>query len=118
MDDEPAIGALFSRVLKPMSVTFSQSAAGALGRICAGANFAVIICDVRMPGMDGVQFLEEVTKINPPLARRIVFVSGASCEPKFETFLKRTGCRFLEKPVIGAELKMIVETIAGADAAS
>jgi len=114
VDDERAIGDMFVRVLKPMSVTFSQSAAGALGRIAAGGRFAAILCDLRMPGMDGMQFYEEVEKRDPKLAKRILFVTGAACEPRFEAFLQTTGCAYLPKPIDNDELRRVVLRIASA----
>jgi len=112
VDDERPIGAMFVRVLKPMSVTFSQSAAGALGRIAAGGRFSAIICDLRMPGMDGIEFYEEVEKLDPRLAKRILFVTGAACEPRFDEFLLRTGCSYLPKPVDNDELRSTILRLA------
>ena len=105
VDDDTAIGAAMRRVLTPFQVTFAQSAAGALGRIRGGARFAAILCDVRMPGMDGMQFHEEVAKLDPPLARRIVYFTAAVGSPELASFLRRTRCACLEKPMDGAALR-------------
>jgi CheY-like chemotaxis protein len=112
VDDDPAVGRVFARVLKPMNVTFSQSAAGALGRIGGGGHFAAIVCDLHMPGIDGVQFFEEVAKIDVHLAQRIVFVTGMAGEARFESLIQRAGCTCLQKPVDSEELRRVVGAIA------
>ena len=60
IDDDRDVGAMVARLLKPTPVVFAQSAAGALGRIAAAGRFGAIICDIHMPGIDGIQFHTEV----------------------------------------------------------
>ena len=112
VDDERAVGAVLGRMLNSMNVTFSQSAAGALGRIAAGGDYSAIVCDLRMPGMDGLQFFGEVEKLNAGLARRIVFVTGAAADSNFESFLEKTGCAYLQKPVDAEALRSAVSAAA------
>ena len=108
IDDERDVGVAIGRTLKPTPVVFAQSAAGALGRLDAGGKFAAIICDICMPGIDGMQFYEEVLERSPALARRIVYVTGSVDSPELTGFLKRTGCTCLRKPFEGRELREAV----------
>src|SRR5512142_2050366 len=98
IDDDSAVGAVIKRALKAYDVTYAQSAVGALGRVAAGADFAAVVCDYRMPGMDGAQFFDELSRVDDRLARRIVFITGFAGDPGFLAFLKRAGCRCVEKP--------------------
>lgn len=108
IDDERYIGAMISRLLEPLPVVFAQSAAGALGRVEAGARFAAIICDIRMPGIDGMQFFDAVRALAPALARRIVYITGSEDTPEIREFLARSGCRCIGKPFDGATLRAAV----------
>jgi two-component system NtrC family sensor kinase len=112
VDDDSAVGRCIGRVLRGFKVTFAQSAAGALGRIGAGARFAAIVCDVNMPGMTGIQFHAAVARIDPALARSIVYITGASGAPEFSEFLDRTRSRWLPKPFDPAELRRVVGEVA------
>ena len=70
IDDDRDVGTMMARLLKPTPVVFAQSASGALGRIHAGGRFGAIICDIHMPGIDGMKFYEAVAAEAPALARR------------------------------------------------
>ncbi len=98
VDDDKTMGVTIGRLLKPLEPTFAQSAVGALARIQAGARFSAVVCDLGMPGMNGIQFHGEVAKIAPDLAQRMVFVTGSAMTPELSAFLKRTRCLCLEKP--------------------
>jgi CheY-like chemotaxis protein len=108
VDDDPIIGAIFTRLLKPWSVVFAQSAAGALARIQAGGKFDAILCDVAIPGMSGMEFHQAVAEAAPSMARRIVFVTGGASTPEAVTFLERTTNTVLLKPVEGEILRRAV----------
>lgn len=117
VDDERDVATTIARLLKPTPVVFAQSAASAIGRITAGARFAAILCDLNMPGMNGMQFHDAVAVLAPPLARRIVYVTGSTGSRELTEFLRRTGCRCIEKPFEGAELRTVVaELLAQPDA--
>jgi hemerythrin len=99
VDDEAGVGKVIGRILAPLKTVFVQSPAGALGRLGAGGQFVAIVCDVNMPGMNGMQLHDEVTKLDPELAGRFVYVTGYAPSPAFATFLERTRCACLEKPI-------------------
>jgi len=109
IDDERDVGVAMSRLLKPTPVVFAQSASGALGRLDAGGRFAAIVCDIRMPGIDGMQFYQAVLERSPALARRIVYVTGSLGSPELDEFLARTGCPCLRKPFDGHQLRQAVQ---------
>jgi DNA-binding NtrC family response regulator len=98
IDDEADVGNMIGRILRPAPVVFAQSARGALARIIAGGRFAAILCDVRMPGMNGMEFHDEVAKVVPEQARRILYVTASAELPEFQAFVRRTRCPFVEKP--------------------
>lgn len=108
VDDDPLVSALFGRLLRPFKVTFAQSAAGAMGRLQAGAEYDAIVCDIYMPGISGMQFYEEVARLSQKVASRIIFVSGSPSAPEVEEFLRRTGNSCLPKPIEREALRRAV----------
>jgi len=72
----------------------------------------VIICDITMPMVSGVELYQEVTRIRPFLARRFVFLTGGITEEAAP--LVDEGRRILEKPVHRDELIAAIEAIASA----
>lgn len=113
VDDDAFVGNALRRVLAKYDVTFAQSAVGALARIEAGGDFAAIVCDLFMPGMTGVEFHDRVAALDPHLARRVVFVSGAIGAPELNEVLRRTGAPCLPKPFDTDRLRAAVEKAAG-----
>jgi DNA-binding NtrC family response regulator len=98
VDDDSLIGRSIGLLLEDFDVVFAQSAAGALGRVASGHGFAAVVCDFRMPGMDGIAFHDELQRIDPALGRRVVYVTGWADAPEFRAFLGRTSCAWLPKP--------------------
>jgi CheY-like chemotaxis protein len=112
VDDDAAVGRAIQRVLRPLAVTFAQSAAGALARVAAGGRFQAIVCDVHMPAMTGMQFQREVRRIAPDLAERIVFVTGGAQTPEAAAFVASTASPCLAKPFESGELRAAVAAMA------
>jgi CheY-like chemotaxis protein len=108
VDDDPLVGVAFSRMLSPFQVTFAQSAAGALARLQVGGRFDAILCDIYMPGLNGMQFHDEVERISPQLARGIIYMSGNASAPDAAEFLQRVGNPCLPKPVKREALRKAV----------
>jgi CheY-like chemotaxis protein len=69
----------------------------ALARI-DGGHYDLIICDVKMPRMDGMQFYRELAEQYPELTSRILFVTGDVIATDAERFLVESGCPWLAKP--------------------
>jgi DNA-binding response OmpR family regulator len=62
-------------------------------------SFSAMVCDIRMPFLDGKSFYEQVEEFFPDIANRTVFVTGFSSEDDTRQFLESSGQPFLEKPV-------------------
>ncbi len=105
VDDEPMVLTGLKRSLRPMraewEMVFAEGGAVALAAL-AGQDFDIIVTDMRMPGMDGAQLLEEVQKRSPQTLRMVL--SGQSDR---ETILRSVNPahQFISKPCEGEELK-------------
>jgi CheY-like chemotaxis protein len=109
IDDEPIVGTALRRVLgKDNEVVTETGARKALERIRAGEHFDLILCDLMMPDMTGVDFYEELRTFAPERASEIVFMTGGAFTPKARAFLDKVSNERLEKPFDMATLKTLV----------
>ena len=77
VDDDPRILQAFQRQLrKQFHIETAPGGAEGLEAIASSGPFAVIVSDMRMPGMDGIQFLSAV-KERAPESVRIMLTGNA-----------------------------------------
>ena len=69
----------------------------ALTKVQAQA-FDLVICDLKMPRVDGMAFYRMLSAAAPGLAKRVIFVTGDVAGTDAEKFLEESGCRWLAKP--------------------
>jgi DNA-binding NtrC family response regulator len=80
----------------------------ALELLGKGAWFDVILCDLVMPLMTGVDFYAELSKLRPELAERTVFLTGGPFTPESRLFAEQPTSRCLEKPFDLSTLRALV----------
>lgn len=71
VDDDPAVLEVLSAQLSEFHVSVATSGASAMEQVRRN-GFDLVIADVRMPGMDGVELLENVRKLRPEVVRFIL----------------------------------------------
>ena len=76
-------------------------------------TYDAIICDLKMPRVDGMTFYRATTAATPALARRVIFVTGDVAGTDAGRFLEDSGCRWLAKPFRLAELVRLVSATVG-----
>ena len=70
-----------------------------------------MICDLKMPRLDGPAFYRAIAESLPSLTHRIVFVTGDVAGTDAEHFLEDSGCRWLAKPFRLADLLRVAREI-------
>ena len=76
-------------------------------------SYDVVICDLKMPRVDGMMLYRAIAAGTPSLARRVIFVTGDVAGPDAERFLEESGCRWLAKPFrLGDLLRSVREALA------
>ncbi len=109
VDDERAVGMILGRVLAQHDVTTVTSAREALDLIAGGKCFDLILSDLMMPGMSGMEFYETVARERAEVAERMVFMSGGAFTPSARAFLDRIPNQRLEKPFNVATVRDVVQ---------
>jgi signal transduction histidine kinase len=99
VEDEPALATAVSEALADAGFSVDRASDGeeGLSRLTQG-TYDLIVCDLKMPRIDGMQFYRAIAAATPSLARRVIFVTGAVAGTDAERFLEETGCRWLAKP--------------------
>jgi signal transduction histidine kinase len=113
VDDEPMVCRAVARMLSGHDIEEETSAARALERILAGPAPDVIVCDVMMPGLNGMDLLERLRAAAPPLADRVLLLTGGAVTEQARAFLAREGRRVIEKPVAAEALRARVAQLLG-----
>ena len=99
VDDDIMVVRAARRILaRDHDVVAVASARDALELLMRGVPFDVILCDLMMPDMTGMQFHAEMESLDAELAQRIVFCTGGAFTPGAQAFLSRVGNAHIEKP--------------------
>ncbi len=113
VDDESVLARALARILgRDHDVEALTSPAAAAARIAAGERWDVILCDLLMPEMTGMDLAERVARDAPELLPRLVFITGGACTERSRQFLERGGFPSLEKPIEPRALREAVEEVA------
>ncbi|HRE88088.1 MAG TPA: ATP-binding protein, partial [Myxococcota bacterium] len=109
IDDEPLIGLSIKRLLaRSHEVTPLTSASEAL-ELLRSERFDIILCDLMMPQMTGMDFHAALEKEDPRLASQVVFLTGGAFTPAARAFLDRVPNTRLNKPFASSELKGLID---------
>ena len=98
VDDDPNILSAYTRVLrKRFQFDTAQGGEEALACIRTAGPYAVILSDMRMPGMDGIQFLAQAKDLTPDSVR-IMLTGNADQTTAIDAVNRGSIFRFLTKP--------------------
>jgi CheY-like chemotaxis protein len=114
VDDESTLGmALQAALADDFDITYVSSGEDAL-RELESAAFDVVLCDVMMPRMGGLEFHERLKTTQPQLAPRVVFMTGGVFTQDIDIQLGRTGNPLLAKPFRPADARRVIGAVLAA----
>lgn len=109
IDDDPRVGSAIRRLLShDANVSVMLSAEEALETLKSGRRFGLIICDLMMPGMTGMQFHEALERELPEVLPKVAYMTGGAFSQSARDFLGRIQNPRLEKPVDVDVLRALV----------
>jgi CheY-like chemotaxis protein len=112
VDDEESVARAMQRIFRDYDTVVHTTAQDVLGRIILGERFDVILSDVGMPLMSGCDLYQEIRRIAPEQAERMIFVTGGSGEAT-EKAVAATGQPVLAKPFDRTELRTFIQKFLG-----
>jgi signal transduction histidine kinase/CheY-like chemotaxis protein len=109
VEDEPTVAQLIVDVLREEghqveAVLDSQEGLTRLSR----AGYDLIICDLRMPRLDGPAFYDALVHSGSAARDRLMFITGDTLAPRTMKFLRSSKLSYLAKPFLVEELKLAV----------
>ncbi len=107
VDDTEPVGRSIAALLRGHEVQVTNSGNQALEYLERG-RFDVVISDVMMPQMTGVELYERAIAQRNELARRWIFVTGGTLTEDIDRALERIGAPIVTKPVARKELLAVV----------
>ncbi|HSM93523.1 MAG TPA: ATP-binding protein [Anaeromyxobacteraceae bacterium] len=114
IDDDPLAGTSLARILSPPHhVVTTTRARDALAWLRRGDAFDVILCNLMMPDMGGMDLYAALQADVPEQARRVVFVTAGGFTPRARQFLRDSGAPWVEKPIPMSSLYAAIAAAAG-----
>ncbi|RRR73688.1 MAG: response regulator [Candidatus Viridilinea halotolerans] len=112
VDDEEPVVRLMARLLRDLGhrstlVTSGDAALDVLGR----EIFDLILCDVKMPGLNGFDLTEAIRERSPDLAKRVIFITGDTLSPVTHAALEQSGNLYLPKPFAIEQLEEAIQRL-------
>src|SRR5262249_5457794 len=111
VDDDRPVAAAIALELDEHDVVVAESGREALEILRHDKGFDVILCDLMMPEVSGMDVYESVRLIDPALLGRVVLMTGGASTHRAGEFLSSVDAPVLEKPFESSELHAIVRSI-------
>ena len=111
VDDDRSVRSYLSDFLTSCgySIDCAESGDQAVARLSAGYVPSLMVLDIVMPGINGIEVLESVKKINPSIP---VIILSASAQPKTVVEAMKMGVAdFLVKPFEEQELEFAIQNV-------
>ena len=115
IDDEPRIVSSLLRLLKAHELVVARSGEEGRQLLKQDCEFDVILCDLMMPQLTGMELHAWIMKHDPDLAQRVVFITGGANTQPAKDFLEQVPNRVLTKPFDVPELRQVIEEMVGSD---
>jgi two-component system NtrC family sensor kinase len=114
VEDDPQVADTLARLIRidHHEVELARDGLEALERVGA-TEYDAILCDIRMPRLDGPGFYAALGRSHPHLIRRTAFVTADSESPDVRQFFAATGTLWIPKPAGLAELRQVLQRLTG-----
>jgi CheY-like chemotaxis protein len=111
VDDEPAIRNILARILSNRGLqTQTVSSGKAALAMLHEKGYDLLVADLKMSGLSGMDLYETLKKKRPDMADRTVFITGDTMTEETNDFLASSGRPYLAKPFTPMEFLEIIET--------
>jgi PAS domain S-box-containing protein len=97
VEDEPEIAELLEEIFAHFNTCLACDGEDALKRL-SEYPFDLIISDIRMPGLDGIELYRRLEKEAPDYCGKIIYTTGVTFDLRTQSFLRETGVSCLRKP--------------------
>jgi CheY-like chemotaxis protein len=109
VDDEPLVARAIQRLLRDHEVVIVGSGRDALRLLADERRFDLVLCDMMMPDLGGMDVYVALEQSRPELLPRLVFMTGATFTDRAREFQARISNVFLDKPV---QIERVLELLA------
>jgi CheY-like chemotaxis protein len=112
IDDEPSVVRALTRVLQRDGSVVETAGNGRDGLAALQRKRDdVMVCDLRMPEMDGRAFYAHLQQRAPRLCQRVIFLTGDSSAADHQAFLAQCGRPWLDNPCSTAAIRRAVAQV-------
>jgi PAS domain S-box-containing protein len=112
IDDEPSIAAVLKAMLSRDGHKVETVKDGAEAkRLLQERDYDVVLCDLKMPKVDGAQLFRWLKETKPSLASRFIVMTGDFLSPTTQKALQEWGVPVLHKPFRMDELKALMKRL-------
>ncbi len=112
VDDEEPVVQMVARQLADLGhhATTATSGNKALEALSNG-SYDLILCDVKMPNLNGFSLVSAIRELDPSLADRVIFITGDTISLGTRSALEQSGNLFLSKPFSIEQLDLCIRSL-------
>lgn len=116
IDDEQLLGQTIQLGLEDtMEVELETSGEKGLARLLADDPFELILCDLSLPDLSGIDIYAKVASLKPELKDRFVVMTGGAVTNESRDFLDNYQGYLLNKPFTLSQVEALIDRVVGPD---